>query len=317
MHGPCENRATLAESVPMAPSVLLDCDPGHDDVLAILTAARYADLVGITTVAGNAALEHTTRNALVTTELAGIDVPVHAGAAAPLTGPTRDAVHVHGREGLEGVEVPRLRRRADGADAPGFIVDTARAMSGLWIVAVGPLTNVALALQRAPDLVHEVAGISIMGGGTFGNATAAAEFNIWADPEAADVVFGSGAPIRLCGLDVTHQVCVDDAFLGTIAAVDTPICAFVGGLLRHYRARIAELIDEDLAALHDPCAVLAVTHPDCFTFSAHRVRIELHGTHTRGMTVIDRRVARGPVEVAWQADAARVLDLVAQAVTNE
>jgi inosine-uridine nucleoside N-ribohydrolase len=300
----------------MAPSVLLDCDPGHDDVLAILTAARYCELVGITTVAGNAALEFTTRNALVTTELAGIDVPVHAGASGPLTGPTRDAVHVHGATGLEGVDVPEPRRTAAGDDAPRFIVETARTVPGLWIIAVGPLTNVALAIQRAPDLASIVAGISIMGGGTFGNATAAAEFNIWADPEAADVVFGSGAPIRLCGLDLTHQVCVDDAFLARLAAVDTPICAFVGGLLRHYRRRILELVEEDLAALHDPCAVLAVSHPDCFAFSSHRVRVELHGTHTRGMTVIDRRIARGPVEVAWTADAPRVLDLVAQSVTN-
>jgi len=296
--------------------VLLDCDPGHDDVMAILTAARHADLVGITTVAGNAALEHTTRNALVTCELAGIDVPVHAGAAGPLSGPARDAVHVHGDTGLAGVEVPAPRRAPAGDDAPGFIVETARAAPDTWIVAVGPLTNVALAIQRDPDLAGEIAGISIMGGGTFGNATAAAEFNIWADPEAADVVFGSGAHIRLCGLDLTHQVCVDDGFLHRLDAAGTAVSRFTAALLRHYRARIIELVGSDLAALHDPCAVLAVTHPDLFGFGSHRVRIELHGTHTRGMTVIDRRVAEGPVEVAWTVDARSALDLIAQAVTS-
>jgi inosine-uridine nucleoside N-ribohydrolase len=299
------------------PPILLDCDPGHDDVLAILTAAAYADLLGITTVAGNAALEHTTRNAIVTCELAEIDVPVHAGAAGPLSGPTRDAVHVHGDTGLAGVEVPTPRRRHLSDDAAAFIVDTAAARPGLWIVAVGPLTNIALALQRAPTLVDRIAGISIMGGGTFGNATGAAEFNIWADPEAADLVFRSSARILLCGLDLTHQVCVDDPFLEHLGAGATPVCDFTGGLLRHYRATILELGGVDLAALHDPCAVLAVTHTELFTFSRHRVHVELEGTHTRGMTVIDRRVERGPVEVAWAVNAPRALRLIADAVRQE
>jgi inosine-uridine nucleoside N-ribohydrolase len=297
--------------------LIVDCDPGHDDVLAILTAARYGTLVGITTVAGNAALEHTTRNAIVTAELGHIDVPVHAGAPGPLAGPTRDAVHVHGDTGLAGVEIPVAGRTAASDDGPGFIVETARARPGLWIVAVGPLTNVALAMQRAPDLAQQIAGISIMGGGTFGNATAAAEFNIWADPEAADVVFASGARIRCCGLDLTHQVCVDDAFLERLDAAATPVCNVTCALLRHYRSRIFELVDTDLAALHDPCAVLAVTHPHLFEFTNHRVRIELHGTHTRGMTVIDRRVARGPVEVAWRVDAPQALQLIGDAVLQE
>jgi inosine-uridine nucleoside N-ribohydrolase len=297
--------------------VLVDCDPGHDDVLAILTAARYADLVGITTVAGNAALEHTTRNALVTCELGGIDVAVHSGAAGPLSGPTRDATHVHGSEGLDGVEIPEPATTAAGDDAPGFIVETALGTPGLWIVAVGPLTNVARALQRAPELARNVAGISIMGGGTFGNATAAAEFNIWADPEAADVVFRSGAPIRMCGLDLTHQVCAGGELVAWIQQLGTPLGDFVGGLLGYYTHRILELTGaDDLAALHDPCAVLAVTHPELFDFSCHRVHVERDGTHTHGMTVIDRRVERGPVEVAWSIDADAALRLIAQAVSS-
>jgi inosine-uridine nucleoside N-ribohydrolase len=273
--------------------------------------------VGITTVAGNAALEFTTRNALVTCDLAGIDVPVHSGAAGPLSGPTRDAVHVHGNEGLDGIRIPDTPRAVDGSDAPGFIIETAARTRDLWIVAVGPLTNVALAMQRAPDLAQDVAGISIMGGGTFGNATAAAEFNIWADPEAAAVVFGSGARIRMCGLDLTHQVCADGEFIAWIEQLGTPLGAFVAGLLRFYAQRILELTgDDDLAALHDPCSVLAVTHPERFGFGRHRVRIELDGTHTRGMTVIDRRVARGKVEVAWDVDAPAVLDLIRYAVSS-
>jgi inosine-uridine nucleoside N-ribohydrolase len=295
--------------------VLLDCDPGHDDVMAIIAAARYADLVGITTVAGNAALEYTTRNALVTCDLAGIDVPVHSGAAGPLSGPKHDAVHVHGNEGLDGVEIPRPVRTVAGTDACAFIIETAARTPDLWIVAVGPLTNIALALQQEPALAR-ISGISIMGGGTFGNATAAAEFNIWADPEAAAVVFRSGALIRLCGLDLTHQVCADGEFIAEIEKLGTPLSAFVSALLDRYARRIVELVGEDLAALHDPCAVLAVTHPQLFGFGNHRVSIELHGTHTRGMTVIDRRVRRGPVEVAWDVESVAVLELIRQAVAS-
>jgi inosine-uridine nucleoside N-ribohydrolase len=302
---------------PSRPSVLIDCDPGHDDVLAIVTAAAYANVVGITTVAGNAALEFTTRNALVTAELTGLDVPVHAGAAGPLTGDTRDATHVHGDAGLAGVVVPDPHNTPAGTDACAFIVEQAHTVDDLWIVAVGPLTNVALALEREPTLATTIAGISIMGGGTFGNATPAAEFNIWADPEAADVVFRSGARLRMCGLDLTHQVCADAAFVATLFAFGSPLGDFTGALLSHYRARIIELTGDDLAALHDPCAVLAVTHPECFGFGRHSVRVELAGKYTRGMTVIDRRRSEtGAVEVAWRADAPRALEMIAQAVAS-
>ena len=190
--------------------LLLDCDPGHDDVMAIVTAAAHGNLVGITTVAGNAALVHTTRNALVTCELAGIDVPVHTGAAGPLAGETRDATHVHGAEGLEGVEipraVPRTRGRRRGRASSSRPRVRRRACGSL---RSGRSRTSRSRCERAPDIASAVAGISIMGGGTFGNATPAAEFNIWADPEAADVVFRSAARIRLCGLDLTHQVCAD------------------------------------------------------------------------------------------------------------
>jgi len=300
------------------PPVLLDCDPGHDDVMAILTAARHADLVGITTVAGNAALVHTTRNALITVELAGIDVPVHAGADRPLVADdVRDATHVHGDTGLEGVVVADPRRTVASDDAVEFILSTARSTPGLWIVAVGPLTNIACVLQRDPGVARVIAGISIMGGGTFGNATPAAEFNIWADPEAADVVFRSGARIRLCGLDLTHQVCADGEFIASLEGVGSPIGDFTASLLDHYAQRILELTGEDLAALHDPCAVLAVTHPELFAFGTHSVRVELDGRHTRGMTVIDNRIRNtGDVEVAWAADAEQLLALIHDAVAS-
>ena len=166
----------------MAVPMILDCDPGHDDAVAIVVAARHAELLGITTVAGNASLERTTHNALAVRELLGADVPVHSGASPA----GRRAAHGAGRprrvSGLDGADLPSPTRPLDGTDAVGFIIETCRAVEGVWLVGVGPLTNVALALRVAPDLAPRIGGISIMGGGTFGNRSPVAEFNIWADP---------------------------------------------------------------------------------------------------------------------------------------
>jgi inosine-uridine nucleoside N-ribohydrolase len=271
----------------MTPSaVLVDCDPGHDDVLAILTAARYAELIGITTVAGNAALEHTTRNALVTCELAGIDVAVHAGAAGPISGPTRDAVHVHGETGLAGVDIPTPRRVADGDDGPGFIVETARARPGVWIVAVGPLTNVALAIQRAPDLLEHIAGIAIMGGGTFGNATAAAEFNIWADPEAASRVFTSGIDVTMIGLDVTHKALFRPADSERLAKTGR-VGKLVSELFGFYQQFHSEQYGWDGSPVHDAVAVAHVVRPGLVQTADRGVIVDCGGELSRGRTYVD------------------------------
>jgi hypothetical protein len=164
------------------PRILLDCDPGHDDVVAIIVANHAADLVGITTVAGNAPLDRTTYNACVMRDLLGLTAPVHSGAVRPLIAPPLTATFVHGESGLDGADLPAPARGADSTDAVGFIIDTCRAAEGTWLVPTGPLTNIALALRAAPDLVDRIAGISLMGGGTFGNRAVMSEFNIWADP---------------------------------------------------------------------------------------------------------------------------------------
>jgi inosine-uridine nucleoside N-ribohydrolase len=184
--------------------VLLDCDPGHDDAIAIVVAARNTDLVGITTVAGNAPLTSTTHNALVMRDLLGIDVEVHSGSSRPLVGEPKHAGHVHGESGLDGADLPEPTTPLNGTDAAQFIVDACHKHDKLWLVPVGPLTNIALAMQKDPAVAQRIAGISLMGGGSFGNRSAMGEFNIWADPEAAQIVFSSGAPIIMAGLDVTH-----------------------------------------------------------------------------------------------------------------
>ncbi|MEI8393046.1 MAG: nucleoside hydrolase, partial [Actinomycetes bacterium] len=166
------------------PSIILDCDPGHDDALAIVVAARHTNLLGITTVSGNAPIESTTYNALVMKDLLGLDVPVHKGAMCPLVAEPQYATYVHGESGLDGADLPAPTSTIDSENAVEYIIDTCRATEGIWLVPTGPLTNIAMALRLAPDVGHRIAGISLMGGGTFGNRTTSAEFNIWVDPEA-------------------------------------------------------------------------------------------------------------------------------------
>jgi inosine-uridine nucleoside N-ribohydrolase len=297
--------------------VLLDCDPGHDDVVALATAAHWCDLVGVTTVSGNVALEYTTRNALATVQLLGCEVPVHAGADQPLVCERLDAAHVHGESGLAGATLPELIRAVVSEDAASFIVETVQSTPGLWLVATGPLTNVAHALQRDPSIATRLAGISIMGGGTFGNVTAAAEYNIYADPEAADIVFRCGARVTMCGLDLTHQVLVDDALVARCAALPNVFGPFCASFLGEYLATVRRLTGGGGdAALHDPCAVLAVTHPELFAFADRVVTVELAGEHTRGMTLIDRREwMSGPVRVAERIDSAAALSLIVDAIS--
>ncbi len=278
------------------PRILLDCDPGHDDAMAIIAAARYADLVGITTVSGNAPLERTTYNALVMRDLLGIDVPVHSGSPRPLLGANSQmqvhATAVHGESGLDGADLPAPTTPLDGTDAVAYIIETCRSIDDVWIVPVGPLTNVALALGAAPDIATRIAGISLMGGGTFGNRSSVGEFNIWADPEAAAIVFGYGGRLVMAGLDVTHQFQATPDRIARIDALSGVLADLLAELLRFFSANYLSRHDPGSirgAAVHDPLAVLALTHPDLFQRAARHVAIETRGEHTRGMTVIDQR----------------------------
>lgn len=276
------------------PTIILDCDPGHDDAMAIIVAARHCNLLGITAVAGNAPLDRTAYNARVVRELLGLDVPVHAGAARPLVAPARPAAFVHGDSGLDGAELPAPRRPLESTDAVGFIVETCRQYEGdaVWLVPVGPLTNIALALRSAPDLARRIAGISLMGGGSFGNRNAVGEFNIWADPEAASVVFDYGGPLVMAGLDVTHQFVATPERIAAVAALGG-VGPLLGDLLAFFSAAYRARHDDIAGApIHDPLAVLVLTHPQLFQRRRRHVGIEMTGTLTRGMTVIDERTLR-------------------------
>ena len=293
--------------------VIMDCDPGHDDAVALMLACRHLDLVGVTTVGGNAGLANTTRNALVILDLVGRpDVPVHAGAGHPLLQPLHTAAYVHGESGLAGADLPAPSRVATSHDAVGFLVDTIRTEEGLWLVVTGPMTNVALALRAAPDLAARIAGITFMGGGmSFGNRTSVAEFNIWVDPEAAAIVVDSRVPLIMSGLDVTHRFQASEARIARLRANGNRTSALFADLLTEYsRAYRTLWKDFEGAAVHDPVAVLALTHPHLLTTRLGHLAIETTGTHTRGMTVVDQR---GMINPAADPNARIVLDIDAEA----
>ena len=291
-------------------------------MVAILLAAAHPriDLLAITTVAGNGTLDRTTHNARAVCSMAGIrDVPIAAGAPGPLVGTLRTAEHVHGESGLDGAELAA----ADVPLAPEHAVDLmARllrdAPEPLTLVPTGPLTNVALLLRTHPDLAERVREIVLMGGSTdVGNVEPLAEFNIHVDPEAADVVFSSGLPVTMCGLNVTHQALATEAVLERLRGLRTPLAETVVRLLVFFRDRYRDIWGLPAPPVHDPVAVARVIDPELVRCEEAHVAVELHGTHTRGATVCDRFGVRGRTpnaRVAMELDAAGFWDLVVGAV---
>lgn len=301
------------------PNIILDCDPGHDDALAIVVAAKYANLLGITTVSGNAPIESTTYNALVMKDLLGLDVPVHKGAVRPIVAPPQYATYVHGESGLDGADLPAPTSSPDSEDAVGYIIDTCRATEGIWLVPTGPLTNIALALRLAPDIADRIAGISLMGGGTFGNRTTAAEFNIWVDPEAADVVYSCGRRLIMAGLHLTHQFRATQQRIDRVRSLPGLLAHVLGDLMQFFTdTYMRRHYGMDGGAVHDPLAILALTHPHLFETKMSHVVVELNGTHTRGMTLIDERDLRevkdANCEVLMRVEAEEAFDLMIEAI---
>ena len=298
------------------PRLVIDCDPGYDDAIALLVAHRYADVLGITTVAGNAPLQDTTRNALLIKALLGSAAPVHRGASAPLSAAPQHALEVHGASGLDGVSRIDHGESAASDDAVGFLL---AAPPDAWIVAVGPLTNLALAIERDPGWPQRIAGIAVMGGSAgSGNVTPCAEFNTFADPEAAARVFAGGGRIVLCGLNLTRQLRSTDAMAARLRQRGSRTALFAAEVFEQLHDRMEQLIGRRDAPLHDPCAVLAVTHPELLETRPRHVAVELDGALTRGMTVVDERNLPGeqPVnmQVAYRIDAPAALAAVLDAL---
>ena len=286
-----ESEAAGSERSAALPAIL-DCDTGHDDAMAILLAARTLDLRGVTTVHGNATVERTTVNTCKVLELAGLDdVPVAVGAAQSLKRRISHAPGVHGVTGMDGPDLPSPSIQPVAETALELIARTAAEVDGLHLVATGPLTNIAAALQAGgEELAARIAGLSLMGGSTGqGNASAVAEFNVWADPEAADVVFRSGIPIRMVGLNVTRQVPATAGHRQRVRALGTRTAVAVAELLDFFSEQLEQRYGLPGASMHDPLAVSALADPQVLRFESMQVDIELAGEHTCGMTVCDYR----------------------------
>lgn len=275
----------------MSHKIILDVDPGHDDAIAILLAARHLDVLGITTVSGNQTIEKVTKNALKVLELAGLThIPVAKGMAGPLISEPLHAPHVHGETGLDGVDLPEPTTRLDPRHAVEFILETVRAHEGVTLVPTGPLSNIGAALRRAPDIAERVQEISLMGGGARGgNATAAAEFNIYCDPEAAHIVFSSGLPIKMSGLDITWQAVATAERRERIRDLGNRTGQVAAAWLDFFSGQVRKMLDHEGGSLHDAVAVAWLIDSTLVRSQMMHVAVELKGDLTRGMTVCDRR----------------------------
>ncbi len=307
--------------------MLIDTDVGSDDAVALIMAFRSpkVDVVAVTTVAGNVNVAQATTNALVVAELCGSAVPVFVGEAKPLRRVHADATFFHGKDGLGDQGYPAPKQRAESGHAVEAIVETARKHAGLVLVTLGPLTNVALAVERAPDIVGRISRCVVMGGAacTYGNVTPAAEYNIWVDPEAARRVFLSGLPIEMVGWEFCRgEFALDMAEIARVRAIGTPFAKFALDSNRVAMKAYEKQTGELGLSLPDAVAMAVALEPSIVTeTSKHYVEIETASELTRGMTVVDKLDAAGDprnpetwreaiaagrnVSVTWGIDAGR------------
>lgn len=278
-----------------ARKIIIDTDPGQDDAVAILLALsspEELDVLGVTCVAGNVPLDLTTKNARIICELAGKpDTLVFAGCDRPLGRDLVTAEHVHGKTGLDGPDLPDPEMPLQDQHAVDFIIDTLRAEpSGtVTLCPLGPLTNIATAFQKAPDIVQRVQQIVLMGGAYFevGNITPSAEFNIYVDPQAAEITFKSGVDIVVLPLDVTHKALVTAPRNDAFRALSTPVGIAVAQMTDFFERFDKEKYGSSGAPLHDPCVTAYLLRPDLFTGRRVNVEIETTSELTMGMTVAD------------------------------
>ena len=296
----------------MSTKIVIDCDPGHDDAMAILLAlaSPEVELIGVTTVAGNQTLDKTTHNALVTLEVGGRpDIPVVAGADAPLRRALRTAAHVHGESGLDGPVLPQPSAVAADVDPATWFEP------GVVLVATGPLTNVARWLERGVAIER----IVWMGGAIGeGNVTPAAEFNAFVDPEAAAAVFASGIPVTMIGLDVTHKALFGPAHAERLRAAGRAgrfVAELADFFLEFHRKRYRF----DGAPIHDAMAVAHVIDPTLVETLQCNIEIETRSQHCDGRTVVDRWLVRDAprnADVGIDVDAERFLELLVSRIES-
>lgn len=280
----------------MAPrKIIIDTDPGQDDAVAILLALASPDdleVLGVTTVAGNVPLPLTQKNARIVCELAGRpNIKVFAGCDAPMSRKLVTAEHVHGKTGLDGPQMDDPTMPLQDQHGVDFIIETLRREPAgtVSLCPLGPLTNIATAFSRAPDIIERVQEIVLMGGAYFevGNITPAAEFNIFVDPEAADIVFRAGAPIVVMPLDVTHKALTTRPRISAFRAMGTRVGTMVAAWTDFFERFDMEKYGSEGAPLHDPCVIAYLIDPQLFSGRTINVTVETQSELTLGMTVAD------------------------------
>ena len=276
----------------MKHKIILDCDPGHDDAVALLLAAHHPaiELLAVTTVAGNQSVDKTTKNALKVCSLANLrHIPVARGMDRPLVRTAKHAPDIHGESGMDGPSIPEPDIEPVATHAVDLLIELLMNSEGdITLVPTGPLTNIAAAMRQQPAIIPKIKAISLMGGSIgLGNVTPAAEFNIHTDPEAAAIVFACGRPITVSPLEVTHQALATEEIVGRLRAANRRVATFVADLLVFFAETYRKVFGFTAPPLHDPCAVAAVIDPTILKGRMMHVEIEIAGTWTAGSTVCD------------------------------
>jgi ribosylpyrimidine nucleosidase len=297
--------------------IILDCDPGHDDAIAIILAGRTEEigLLGITTSCGNQTLPKTTMNALHITQYLDIDVPICPGSPEPIVRPVRTAPEIHGETGLDGFDFPPLKKQADSRHAVEFLIQTVLDYpEKVTIVVTGPMTNLALALKLEPKIKHNIKEIVFMGGSYgYGNITPAAEFNILVDPEAAHIVIQSGLPITMFGLDATRQVLVLPPIIERMAKIKTKASDLFAQLMLVYNQNQKRVFGLEGGPLHDALTIAYLIDPTIFTVTPMYCEIDISHGPSAGRTncdILNYQKRPTNVNVATQVDVPRFWNLI-------
>ncbi len=303
-------------------NIILDCDPGHDDMVAIILAlaSKEINLLGITTVAGNQTVEKTFKNALATlTLLKRTDIPVFKGAEKPLLRKLKTAEDFHGDTGLDGIKLPEPKVKKTNIDAVDFIIDRLiKSSEKILLVATGPLTNIALSILKNPEIKYKIEHLVIMGGAIYdSNITPAAEFNIYVDPEAAKVVFESGIPITMIGLDVTNKCVFDFEDINKMKKSQNKLSRIIGNLLDFFARANLRTYNISGAPLHDPLTIAYLIDKNIIKTKHLHVDIETKGEFTSGATVVDIYNITGKTpnaEVALKVDVQKYKSMIFNAI---
>ncbi|QLB17229.1 ribonucleoside hydrolase [Mannheimia varigena] len=308
----------------MVQKIILDCDPGHDDAIAMMLAwgNPNIDLLAVTTVVGNQTLEKVSRNALAVAEIANIrNIPFAKGCPRPLVREVENAPDIHGDSGMDGPKLPEPTQQFSEKHAAQLIIDLVMSHPAktITLVPTGGLTNIALAARLEPRIIERVKEVVLMGGGYHtGNWSAVAEFNIKIDPEAAHIVFNAGWKVTMVGLDLTHQALATPDVVECFKALNSKPGQFVVELLAFFSKKYKQVQNFDAPPVHDACAVAYVIDPTLIEVEQVPVNIELTGTHTLGMTVADFRYPPKPCAtwVAKKLDKERFWNLVIDSIKN-